>query len=151
MSDEMAGVVFFAVLAAIAAAGFFLPSWLAYTGRYRSWAIVRPPLTFLGRYWSLLPMVLIGVAVLGVGLYGAAALGAGGSRHVPTWMTASLIIGGVVLAVAAIWASHHLPVSLRPAWFRDWQSRGSAEQEMVTWLQERKEARRRERGRHVHD
>ncbi|MFC0247751.1 hypothetical protein ACFFIO_04485 [Citricoccus parietis] len=140
MSDLMIGVVVGAVVALVGA-GFLLTAWLSYSGRFRSWVLVRPPLTLTGRYWGLLPMALAGIAVLFVAVFGGLILAVGGTGSAPGGWSLTLTVGLVASLVGAVWTSHRLPRALKPAWYRDWEDGGITEQEVTAWLQERKSGR----------
>ncbi|MFC7401901.1 hypothetical protein [Citricoccus sp. GCM10030269] len=137
MSEQLTGVVVGAVLGVIGA-GFLFTAWLSYSGRFRSWMLARPPLTFLGRYWGLLPMALTGAGILFVAVCAGVIIGAGGTGSVPAVWVFVLVVGLVVSLVAAVWTSHRLPRSLRPAWYQDWEDRGITEQEVTAWLRDRR-------------
>lgn len=136
----MTGLVVGTALALIAA-GFLVSAWLSYSGRFRSWMLVRPPLTLTGRYWGLLPMALAGTGVLFVAVFGGLIIGAGGTGSAPSWWSLALTAGLVVCLVAAIWSSHRMPRALKPAWYRDWEDRGITEPEVTSWLKDRRSRR----------
>ncbi|VXA90994.1 hypothetical protein [Citricoccus sp. K5] len=118
---------------------------VSYRGSYLKWVLFRPVGAPFGPHWALLPMAVLGSAVIYSGVHVWYTLSLANPESRPplperVWLTVV-----AVAFVATFVLSHWQPDALKPGWYREWENRGRPEAEIREVMRARKAQKKRRR------